>query len=206
MGRGGRDVVTAAELLSVPAFLAGRNARAFPSSVPSARARRSWTSAASTTARSAPARAYPGAGRADRPKPDAPRLLRKASARAHGARRHGVPAADRRARGARAPPIDVRRGRRRARPVDGEVRDAPRPLVRQLLRMRQLLRPLPGQRSGQGSMTSPLLLRDRPPTSAKARAGRSRWIPSRSDLRLSTDLHDEIRAGETAVSCSHSPG
>ena len=41
--------------------------------------------------------------------------------------------------------VDVRRGRRRARRVDGALRGAPLPLLRQLLLVRQLLRRLPRQ-------------------------------------------------------------
>ena len=59
-------------------------------------------------------------------------------------------AAHRAARGSRPPAaVHVRRGRRRARRVDRAVRGAPLPVLRQLLRVRQLLRRLPRQRRHQ---------------------------------------------------------
>ena len=57
---------------------------------------------------------------------------------------HGAAAAR-----ARAPAVDLRRGRRRARRVERALRGAPLPLVRQLLLLRQLLRRLPRQRRDQ---------------------------------------------------------
>ena len=48
-GRGGQGVVTAAEMLSIAAFLEDRTRRPSPASAPSAPARRWWPSAASTT-------------------------------------------------------------------------------------------------------------------------------------------------------------
>ena len=54
---------------------------------------------------------------------------------------------------ARAPAVDFRGGRRRARRVDGAVRGPPLPVVRQLLLLRQLLRRLPRQRGASSSAT-----------------------------------------------------
>ncbi len=63
-------------------------------------------------------------------------LLGRAEDRAPDARHHPAP-------------VDVRRGPGRARRDDRALRSAPLPLLRQLLRMRQLLRRLPGQRRHQ---------------------------------------------------------
>ncbi len=62
---------------------------------------------------------------------------------------------------ARPAGLDLRRGRGWARRDDRPVRSAPLPLVRQLFRMRQLLRRLPGQRrpEGGGRPRLPLRLR-----------------------------------------------
>ena len=49
----------------------------------------------------------------------------------------------------RPPGLDLRRGRPGARRVDGALRGAPLPVVRQLLRLRQLLRDVPRQRRDQ---------------------------------------------------------
>ena len=57
---------------------------------------------------------------------------------------HGAAAAR-----ARAPAVDLRRGRRRARRVERALRGAPLPVLRQLLLVRQLLRRLPRQRRDQ---------------------------------------------------------
>ncbi len=53
----------------------------------------------------------------------------------------------------------LRRGRRRARRVDRPVRGAPVPVMRELLRVRQLLRRLPGQRGDQAGAGCRLPLR-----------------------------------------------
>ena len=90
---------------------------------------------------------------------------------------------------ARAPDVDLRRGRQRARRDQRAVRGAPLPLLRQLLRVRQLLRRLPGQRGDQAraraSASSSTSTTARAAASAfpSARAARSRWFRKRSDRR-----------------------
>ena len=58
--------------------------------------------------------------------------------------------------------VDVRRGDRRARRVHRAVRGAPLPVVRHVLRLRQLLRRVSRQRGGQAGARRRLRLRDRP--------------------------------------------
>ncbi len=93
-------------------------------------------------------------------------LLGRAEGAAPGAR-HGAPA------------VDVRGSRRRLRRRDRAVRSAALPVLRQLLRVRQLLRRVPGQRRDQARRRQPLrvqlrLLQGlRAVRLASARAGRS---------------------------------
>ena len=91
---------------------------------------------------------------------------------------------------ARAGPaaVDVRRGRRRARRVDGALRGPPLSLLRQLLLVRQLLRRLPRQcrdqarRAGRAVRFRLRLLQGlRDLRRWSVRAARSRWCPRRSE-------------------------
>ena len=131
--------------------------------------------------------------RGDRVEPRAPRrgrrlrraepvvLQRRAAQRAPAAR-------------ARPAPVDVRRGHRRPRRIDRAVRGTPLPVVRQLLRLRQLLRRLPRQRRHQARPRRPVRVRRSTSTTARAaacappnaRAARSRWNPRRSDHARAT--------------------
>ena len=82
------------------------------------------------------------------------------------------------AAGCSPPHLDVRRGHRRARRVDGGIRGPPLHVLRQLLRMRQLLRRLPGQRGDQPRAGPPV--RDRPGLLQRLRHLRCR-VPLRGD-------------------------
>ena len=64
--------------------------------------------------------------------------------------------------GSGAPPIHLRRGRKRTGRVDRPLRGPPLPLLRDLLRLRQLLRRLPGQRRDQARADGLVRLRLRP--------------------------------------------
>ena len=102
---------------------------------------------------------------------------------------------------ARAPAVDVRRGRRRPRRVERALRGAPLPVVRQLLLVRQLLRRLPRQRGASSSATRASRTRSTS-TSARAaasaspsaRPARSRWCPRRSSARKESEARTRSSA------------
>ena len=92
----------------------------------------------------------------------------------------------------RAPHVDVRRGGERPRRDQRAVRGAPLPVLRQLLRVRQLLRRVPRQRGDQAraraSASSSTTTTARAAASAcpSAPAARSRWCRKRSDGRAAS--------------------
>ena len=86
---------------------------------------------------------------------------------------------------------------RRPRRDDRALRGAPLPVLRQLLRVRQLLRRLPGQRRGQARPRQRYEIDSTTARAAasaprNARAGRSTWFPSRSEDLLPVIMRTKV--------------
>ena len=113
----------------------------------------------------------------------------------------------------RAPHVDLRRGGERSRRDQRAVRGAPLPVLRQLLRVRQLLRRVPGQRGDQAGPGQALRVQLRLLQGLRhlrrpsAPAARSRWSPRPSErAAVSHTRPDRAEPRRSAFHCTVHPG